>query len=82
MKNYKPYDSESDATTYEDPKSAAMDAAMEAARLAYGWEGIVATLNCTGAAGQTIHYEAYIGVYDVNEHTTKGCKVPIRVLEV
>ena len=81
MKNYRPYDSESE-TTYEDPRSAAMDAAMEAARLVYGWEGIVATLNCTGADGQTIHYEAYIGVYDVNEHTTKGVKVPIRVVEI
>ena len=81
MKNYKPYNSESE-TTYEDPRSAAMDAAMEAARLVYGVEGIVATLNRTGAAGQTIHYEAYIGVYDVNEHTTKGCKVPIQVVEV
>ena len=81
MKDYKPHGSESE-TTYEDPKSAAMDAAMETARLLYGWEGIVATLNCTGADGQTIHYEAYIGVYDVNENTTKGVKVPIRVVEV
>lgn len=81
MKNYRPYDSESE-TIYEDPRSAAMDAAMEIARLVYGYEGIVATLNCTGAAGQTIHYEAYIGVYDVNEHTTEGVKVPVRVVEV